>query len=155
MNLPTPRLLLASHGTVGACAAETLALALVTPGSTLIHLTVVPEFWRGMMGDDWLNNVATRDAFCRHVESQLASEIGQHQNLLESRVRATGASYASHIVIGNPADCLLALAAETDPGLVVVGSPRPRGVPGLRSRMRVEGLVTGLKAPLLVVPFPR
>ena len=155
MKLPAPRLLLASHGTVGACAAETVALSLSTSGTDVIHLTVVPDFWRGMMGDDWLNNVATRDAYCKHVESQLAGEITQHQNALETRVRAAGASYSPRVVIGKPAECLLALAAEINPGLVIIGSPRPRGVSGLRSRMRMESLVSGLEAPLLVVPFPR
>ena len=85
----------------------------------------------------------------------LAGEIAQHQESLEGRVRAAGACYSSRVVIGKPADCLLALAAEIDPGLVVVGSPRPRGISGLRSRMQMETLVKGLKAPLLVVPYPR
>ena len=149
------RILLASHGTAGARAAEGTALALATPGGTVFHLTVVPDFWRGMMGDDWLNNVATRDAYCRHVETQLAREVEAHQRDLEARVRATGARYAARVVLGKPADCLLAFAAETDAQLVVIGSPRPRGVTGLRSLMQMERLVKGLAAPLLVVPFPR
>ncbi|MBI3917985.1 MAG: hypothetical protein HY322_13365 [Betaproteobacteria bacterium] len=72
--LQPQRILLASHGTPGARAAESIALALAMPGATLFHLTVVPDFWRGM--------------------------------------------------------------------------------PGLRSRMQVEGLVRGLAAPLLVAPYP-
>ena len=155
MMLQPQRILLASHGTTGARAADEVALALATPGGTLFHLTVVPDFWRGMMGDDWLNNVATRDDFCRHVETQLGREIERHRQDLEPRVRAAGARYAARVVLGKPADCLLDFAAETDPELVVIGSPRRRGVPGLRSRMRVEGLVNGLAAPLLVVPYPR
>ena len=155
MNLQPGRILLASHGTVGAGAADTAALALATPGVTLFHLTVVPDFWRGMMGDDWLNNVATRDAYCKHVESQLAAEINRHQQSLQTRVGAVGARYSSRVVIGKPADCLLAFATEIEPEIVVIGSPRPRGKPGLRSRMQMERLVSGLKAPLLVVPFPQ
>jgi nucleotide-binding universal stress UspA family protein len=153
--LQPQRILLASHGTAGARAAEDVALALAATGSTLLHLTVVPDFWRGMMGDDWLNNVATRDAYCRHVETQLAREVEAHQRDLEARVHATGVRYAARVAIGKPADCLVAFAGEADPQLVVIGSPRPRGVAGLRSRMQVERLVTGLAVQLLVVPYPR
>jgi nucleotide-binding universal stress UspA family protein len=148
------RILLASHGTPGARAAECVALTLAAPGAALFHLTVVPDFWRGMMGDDWLNNVATREAYCRHVEAQLASEIEHHRRELEPRVSATGATYVARIVLGKPADCLLAYAQETNPHLVVIGAPRRRDLPGLRSRMQTEALVRGLAAPLLVVPNP-
>jgi hypothetical protein len=105
------RILLASHGTPGARAADDIALGLVGPGATLFHLTVVPDFWRGMMGDDWLNNVATREAYCSHVETQLAREIECHRQDLEPRVLATGACYQSRVVIGKPADCLIVFAA--------------------------------------------
>lgn len=152
--LQPQRILLASHGTPGARAAESIALALAMPGATLFHLTVVPDFWRGMMGDDWLNNVATREAYCSHIETELGREIERHREDLEPRVLATGARYTARIVLGKPADCLLAYAAESDPQLVVIGSPRRRGMPGLRSRMQVEGLVRGLAAPLLVAPYP-
>jgi nucleotide-binding universal stress UspA family protein len=40
------------------------------------------------------------------------------------------------------------------PDLVVIGSPRPTGVRGLRSRMQLEALVRGLAVPLLIVPHP-
>jgi len=148
------RILLASHGTTGAHAAAAAALALSAPGGTFLHLTVVPDFWRGMMGDDWLNNVATRDAYCRHVETQLAREVEMHQRDVEVRVLAAGGCYSARVVLGKPADCLLQFATETSPQLVVIGSPRPSGVAGLRSRMHVETLVKGLAAPLLVVPYP-
>lgn len=153
--LPPQRILLASHGTPGARAAESIALTLATPGATLFHLTVVPDFWRGMMGDDWLNNVATRAAYCSHIETQLGREIERHREDLEPCVLATGARYAARVVLGKPTDCLLSFAAETDPQLVVIGSPRRRGMQGLRSRMQVEELVKGLAAPLLVIPYPR
>ena len=149
------RILLASHGTAGARAAEDAALALAVPGATLFHLTVVPDFWQGMMGDDWLNNVATRAAYCSHVEGELGREIENHRRELEPRVREADARYVPHVVLGKPAACLLALAMETKPQLVVIGSPRPRGVQGLRSRMQVEALLRGLAAPLLIAPYPR
>ena len=41
------------------------------------------------------------------------------------------------------------------PDLVVIGAPRPPGVPGLRSRMRVAKLVGALEVALVVIPQPR
>ncbi|HDZ79452.1 MAG TPA: universal stress protein, partial [Gammaproteobacteria bacterium] len=48
--------LLASHGTVGAQAAEQMAIRMCSSGAKLHHLIVVPSLWKGMTGDDWLNN---------------------------------------------------------------------------------------------------
>lgn len=152
----TDRILLASHGTPGARAAEEAALALCCQsGVDLFHLTVVPDLWRGMMGDDWLNNVATRDVYCKHVESELGREIDQHRRVLEPRVVSAGVRYHSRVLIGNPAQCLLDVAAEIVPDLIVIGSPRPPGTPGLRSRMETRKLLARLSAALLIVPYPR
>lgn len=152
----TDRILLASHGTAGARAAEQAALEFCArPRVELFHLTVVPDLWRGMMGDDWLNNAATRDVYCRHIESELGKEIDRHRQELEPQVASRGARYHPRVAMGKPAECLLALAAEIEPDLVVIGSSRPPGTSGLRSRMRVEKLLGKLEAPLLIVPHPR
>jgi nucleotide-binding universal stress UspA family protein len=153
--LKAERILLASHGTPGAQAAERAALELAAPGATVFHLVVVPDFWKGMMGDDWLNNASTRAAYGRHVESQLAREIEEHRAVLEQEVRASGRRYEMHVVLGKPDEALLDYAAAIKPDLVVIGTRRPAGAPGLRSRMRLEKLDGVLKAPLLVVPHPR
>ena len=148
------RVLIASHGTPGARAAERAALELAAPAAAIFHLVVVPDFWKGMMGDDWLNNASTRAAYGRHVESQLAREIEQHRLSLERDIRASGRHYEIKVVIGKPDEALPDYAAEILPELVVIGAPRPKGTPGLRSRMRVEKLAGALGAPLLVVPHP-
>jgi nucleotide-binding universal stress UspA family protein len=153
--LKANRVLLASHGTPGARAAERAALELAAPAATIFHLVVVPDFWKGMMGDDWLNNASTRAAYGRHVESQLAQEIEQHRLSLERDTRASGRSYEIKVMIGKPEQALLEHAAAIHPDLVVVGSPRPPGTPGLRSRMRVDKLAGALDVPLLVIPQPR
>jgi nucleotide-binding universal stress UspA family protein len=152
--LQAERVLIASHGTPGARAAEHAALELAAPGATIFHLVVVPDFWRGMMGDDWLNNASTRAAYGRHVEAQLAREIEEHRAALEQVVRAGGRRYELKVVLGQPDAALLDYAATLRPDIVVIGAPRPKGSPGLRSRMRVEKLVGALGAPLLVVPHP-
>jgi len=152
--LKTDRILLASHGTPGARAAELAALALAAPAATIFHLVVVPDLWKGMLGDDWLNNASTRAAYGRHVESQLTREIEEHRAGLEREIRAGGRRYELKVVLGEPSVVLLEYAAALRPDCVVIGAPRPKGAPGLRSRMRVERLAGALDAPLLVVPHP-
>jgi len=149
------RILLASHGTAGGRAADRVAVDLCyAPGVEVVHLTVIPALWRGAMGDDWLNNASTRDAYCKHLETQLDREITAHRRELEPELAARGARYRAKVVIGAPTQCLLDCAAEVEPDLVVLGSPRPPGTPGLRSRLRVAKLLERLAAPLLIVPHP-
>lgn len=147
-------ILLASHGTAGAQAAERAALALAAKGARITQLVVVPDFWKGMMGDDWLNNASTRDVYGRHVENQLAREIDADLARVAAQVQAAGMRHERSVVLGKPAECLLQCASRVRPDLVLMGSPRPPGVKGLRSRMHLETLVRGLRVPLLLTPYP-
>lgn len=148
------RILLASHGTPGAQAAEAAAFALAAPGAQIDLLTIVPEFWKGMLGDDWLNNAAAHIRFGRYVENQLEREIAEHAGGLARASRERGLGFEWEFRLGRPADCVLAVAAEHPFDLVVIGSPRPKGAPGFRSRLDLETLVRGLKVPLYVAPHP-
>jgi nucleotide-binding universal stress UspA family protein len=121
----------------------------------LSHLVVVPDLWRGMMGDDWLNNAATRDTYGKYVENELQREIDVHVGRLRSQAAAAGIAYEFKVMLGKPTECLLAYSREVAPALVVIGAPRPKGQFGLRSRMHPERLVVALTAPLLVIPYPR
>ena len=144
-------LLLAHHGTPGAEQAAALALSLAMPGQTrIVHLYVVPDFWGGMQGDDWLNNAWTRDAFGRHVEGQLEADAREQLRSVAERCATQGIECASRLAYGKPAECLLAAARECDAELVVIGPPRPKGTPGLRSRMDLDRLARGLGVPLMV-----
>ena len=147
--------LIASHGTPGAQAAERAALALCRPGARLSHLIVVPDFWRGMMGDDWLNNAATRDTYGRHIENQLQRETQSHIDRLRGQASAAGLDYEFRVVLGKPTECLIAYGAQVAAELVVIGAPRPRGTLGLRSRMHPERLSGALQVPLYIAPPPR
>lgn len=147
-------ILLASHGTDGAREAEKLAYTFCEPGTILHHLVVVPDFWKGMQGDDWLNNASTRDAFGRHLESQLAQEI---HALIERMRRETDErriEYRHEMTQGNPVDCLIQRVALGPADLVVLGSPRPKGRLGLRSRMLDEKLFSALRVPVIIAPHP-
>jgi nucleotide-binding universal stress UspA family protein len=149
------RILLASHGTPGARAAERAAIDMAASAATIFHLVVIPDFWKGMMGDDWLNNASTRATYGRHVESQLAREIEENRHVLEQEVVACGRHYEFRVALGKPDQVLLEYAAEVRPDLVVIGSPRPRGVPGLRSSMRIATLAGALDAAIVVIPRSR
>lgn len=151
MTLPPATVLLAHHGTDGAKRAEAQAFALASPGRTrIVHLYVVPDFWAGMQGDDWLNNAWTRDAFAVHVERQLDAEATAEVDGLAARCLSRGFACEALIRFGDPAECLLAAAREVEPDLVVIGPPRPKGAAGYRSRMDLEKLARGLAAPLLI-----
>jgi nucleotide-binding universal stress UspA family protein len=148
------RILLASHGTPGAKAAEAAAFALCAPGGHIHHLVVVPDFWKGMLGDDWLNNAAVHVRFGRYVEGQLEREIVAHAETVAAEAKRRGLGYDCELRFGRPADCLVIAAGKGGFDLVVVGSPRPKGVAGLRSRLDLETLAKGLTVPLWMAPHP-
>ena len=148
-------ILLASHGTEGAKAAERMALALCDQGAKLHHLLVVPTLWQGMTGDDWLNNGSTRDRFRRYLESELGREADEHCQRVREQAEARDVAYSNELVVGEPDQCLLHTCREHDFELVVMGSPRPKGIKGLRSRMKPEPLTRALSVPLLIVPYPQ
>jgi nucleotide-binding universal stress UspA family protein len=144
-------ILLAHHGTPGAARAEALAFELAVPGTTtILHALVVPDFWDGMQGDDWLNNASTRDTFARHLENKLAAENAELVSALKARCDERGLASRSLVAYGDPADCLVAMAHEARPELVVIGPPRAKGDPGYRSRVTLETLARGLACTLLV-----
>jgi len=148
------RIVLASHGTPGGQAAERVALSLCARGASLSQLVVVPDFWKGMMGDDWLNNASTREAYGKHVERQLEAEIAVQVERVRVQALELGLRYQCRTVLGKPAECLLAYCREVAPDLVVIGAPRPKSVTGLRSRMQLDLLIKALAVPLLIVPHP-
>jgi nucleotide-binding universal stress UspA family protein len=147
--------LVASHGTPGAQAANAAALAWCRVGGRLSHLVVVPDLWRGMMGDDWLNNASTRKTYGNYIESELQREIDDHVGRLRAQAGAAGILYECKVLLGNPTACLLAYSHEIAPALVIIGARRPPGRPGLRSHIHTGRLVAALTAPLLVIPHPK
>jgi nucleotide-binding universal stress UspA family protein len=149
------KILLASHGTDGARAAEKAALALAVKGGTIHHLVVVPDFWKGMQGDDWLNNASTRDIFKNYVESELEGEVMRDVKRVSQAAAKRGAKYRSHIVLGKPSEQLVQACARLKPQIVVTGSPRPKTAKGLRSRMLTDDVLREVDVPLFVAPYPR
>lgn len=148
-------ILLASHGTEGAQAAEKKVLNMCTKGVHVTHLLVVPEFWKDMLGDDWLNNISTRKRFEHYLETELSDEAYGHIQRVQDRLVKSGADTTHEVVLGRPDRCLVDACEQSAFDLVVMGSPRPRGSSGLRSRMATRHVVRLLKTPQLVVPHPR
>ncbi|MCW9001125.1 MAG: universal stress protein, partial [Rhodospirillales bacterium] len=133
--LNVKRILLASHDTAGARAAEAAAFDLCVKGGHIVHLIVVPDFWKGMRGDDWLNNAVTQDRFGKYVEDQLEREMVEHVGRVSEEAARREIDYRAVAKQGKPAACLLEAADEVDCDLIVIGSPRPKGMEGYRSRM--------------------
>jgi len=84
----------------------------------------------------------------------LAREIEAHRRELESAVKSAGLAYECRTVLGKPAESLIAYANDVKPDLILMGSPRPKGCAGIRSRMQLDALVAALDTPLLVIPRP-
>jgi len=147
-------ILLASHGTTGSEAAVSYALSLCQSGTSLHHLVVVPEFWKGMMGDDWLNNGVSRDRFARYLESELGRETDQHIQSVRERAESAGVQYQHEIHVGEPYECLIAISDRQPFDIAVIGSTRPKGTAGLNSKMTLHKLSGHLSTPLLIVPYP-
>ncbi len=149
------KLILASHATPGARAAEDAAFELCADsGASLYHLLVVPDFWKGMMGDDWLNNVATQIRFGNYLENQLVQEVADEIERLSKRAEKDGIAYRDDVRLGKPAQCLIDACEKGNFDLCVIGSPRPKGAEGYRSRMDLKPLTQSLPVRLLIVPHP-
>ena len=147
-------IILASHGTRGAQAAEQTLFSILNRGMSVMHLIVVPDFWEGMMGDDWLNNASTRDVYKDYVEGELEKEVRETIQRVKLFVEQQEASYDTRLVRGEPDKCLLSLIEEVDVDTLILGGRRPKGVEGLRSYMLTERLMKGLTKQLLVTPYP-
>ncbi len=146
--------LLASHDTNGSRAAVRTALDAVVPGGRLHHLVIVPEFWQSITGDGWRINASTEHAFCDYLEAQIEREILEHLTSVDGQARARGIRYSASSEHGRLADCLIAASEKADFDLIIIGAPRPKGHPGLRSRLDLDRLTRAMRIPLVVVPHP-
>ena len=146
--------LLASHDTAGAQAAERAALDALAAGGSLHHLVIVPEFWQSITGDGWRINASTEHQFCDYLEGQIEREILEHLGRVNAQARARGIRYSASSRHGRLEDCLIAASRQGEYDLVVIGAPRPKGQPGFRSRINLDKLARGLRVPLVVIPHP-
>ena len=148
-------ILLASHGTVGACAAEQATFDLCSSSTCITHLYVVPNLWRHILADDWLNNQITQERFGHYLESELQQEAEKNISRVNIQVENLGARYKHKIFFGDPQKCLLYSCSEGNFDIVITGSPRPKFKSGLRSRMMTKSLARNITFPHLQIPYPR
>ena len=148
------KVLLASHGSIGARAAEQALFDMSLVDLEVVHLYVVPELWKHMLGDDWLNNQITQERFGNYLETELADEAEVTKSRVESTLLKRDAKYKSLFVFGDPKICLLNVCEEYDFDLVITGSPRPNYISGLNSRMLTNSIKKNLHTTLLQIPHP-
>ena len=149
------QILLASHNTDGAKAAESLAIQLAElTKASIKHLIIVPEFWQSMMGDDWLNNAHTQKEYGNYVENELESEIIEHIERLKPIMLEKNINYSYQLAKGAPDKILLTQVEKENYDLAVIGSPRPKGVDGLNSKLLSKSLPSQINIPLLIAPYP-
>jgi len=108
-----------------------------------------------MMGDDWLNNIMTREIFKDYMESTLQDEVRREIRRLSREARKRGIRYDFEMAFGKPAECLLARLKRGGFDLAVLGSLRPKGRSGYRSRMLTDDVLRAIKIPLLIAPYPK
>jgi len=148
----TQRILLASHGSPGARVAEKLAFRQARRGDRLYHLIVVPDFWKGMMGDDWLNNIMTREIFKDYMESTLENEVRSEIRRLMRESKKRGIRYEFLMAFGKPEEAMLSQLKRGSFDFVIMGSLRPKGKTGYRSRMLTDKVLRALTCTLLIAP---
>lgn len=147
-------LLLCTHGTPGARLAERYVfdtLARSRPGMKITVLTVVSEDWSLMTGDDWLNSSATRNAFRRHVDEQLAREIEEDWGRIRRTFpRSREARFKR--IFGRVEETLVEAAEKYGCDLIVIGPYQKKQGPGFKERLSNKHLHPLLSIPLLVAP---
>lgn len=146
-------IVLASHGTQGARVAEDAAFEMAShEEADIMHLYVVPDFWQGMRGDDWLNNTITQKRFGEYLENELAREAAEEITRLDKKANTLKVKIKHRAMFGKPADCLIRVCKEEGGDLAIIGTPRKKGEAGYNSRMKLEQLARSLTARLMIVP---
>ena len=148
------KILLASHGTSGAQAAEQIVFKTCHRSAHVTHLVIVPIFWKNILGDDWLNNDVTRNRFCGYLEAELENELNINLTRVRNHLKDRCITNTNKILLGDPDRSLLETCENYSYDLVVMGSPRPRSVAGLNSRMSTSLLTRELSTPLIIAPYP-
>ena len=144
--------LLASHGSLGAKAAEKVAIASCKSGDQLDHLYVIPSWWADMTGDDWLNNGASRNSYRHYLERELEKESLSVINRIRDKCEKKKISYKSILLVGNCEQLLQKYADNYSK--VFVGSCRPKTIEGLNDKMLTNKVLNKLKDQLEIIQFP-
>ena len=147
-------IMLCTHGTPGARLAEKWAFEKLGPGfpeARITVLTVINQDWSVMIGDDWLNSSATRNAFRSHVDDQLACEIETDwQRIRQTYPLAERSEFKR--VFGPVEETFVEAARNWGCDLVVIGPYQKKQGRGFKSRIQNKRLHPLLHVPLMVAP---
>ena len=148
------RFLLASHGSLGALAAENVALAACKPKDEVHHLYVIPSWWADMTGDDWLNNGISRDRFKKHLEGELRKESDETIARIKHECEKSNVKYQLHFVVGDSEESLREFVNKGNYQNVFLGERRPRNVSGPNDRMLTRQNRSLLAKKITIIPHP-
>lgn len=147
-------ILLCTHGTPGAKLAERWVFEKLQPGfprAQITVLTIVNQDWSLMVGDDWLNSSATRNAFRTHVDDQLALEIEEDWQRIRRRYpQAADCSFKR--IFGPVEETFVEAAQALGCDLMVIGPYQKKQGRGFKARVRTKVLHPLLQVPLMVAP---
>jgi hypothetical protein len=147
-------LLLCTHGTPGARLAERFFFERLWPGfpdAEATVLTVVNQDWSVMVGDDWLNSSATRNAFRSHVDRQLAEEIeADWQRIRTDYAEASRCAFKR--IFGPVEATFVEVARNLFCDGIVIGPYQKKQGRGFKDRLQNKVLHPLLTVPLLVAP---
>ncbi len=147
------KILIATHGTKGAQAAEDLSVDLAEEHGAALHcLHVVNEDWKFMTGDDWLNTSACRNRFARHVEDELGLEAEVIQKRISEKASRRSVAVTFEKKVGNPGKLILAAASVAGADLIVMGGRQQRQDQGFKSRIDWNKLLIESTIPIILAP---
>lgn len=147
-------ILLCSHGTPGAQNAEKLVFNTLHPGMPKVQITVltlINQDWSVMVGDDWLNSSATRNAFRSHVDAQLAGEIeADWERIRQAYPHAVNCTFKR--IFGPIEETFVEAAGDFECDLIVIGPYQKKQGKGFKARVQNKVLHPLLHVPLMVAP---
>jgi hypothetical protein len=148
------RILLASHGSRGAIAAEQTAIQSCQPADQIHHLYVIPSWWADMTGDDWLNNGISRNRFRNYLENELSKESDETICRIRRACEEKQLEYTLSIVVGSSEKTLHELASNSEYQRIFLGEIRPKNISGLNDKMLSRRNRVTFKNELTIIPYP-
>ena len=147
------QILLATHGTRGAQAAEDLSVDVAREWGAKIHcIHVIHEDWNLMTGDDWLNTSASRNMFARHVEAELDGEAEAIRKRISEKASQHAVPLTFEKAVGNPGSLILQSARAVGADLIVMGSRQRSQDKGFKSRIAWDKFLLESAVPIMLAP---
>jgi nucleotide-binding universal stress UspA family protein len=146
------KILIATHGTEGAVAAEQSALDLArTLGAELHALYVIHKGWGSLVGIEWLHSSETRMDFFRYTEAELYRMADAALVKFRDRAAACGLNVTTSVRVGDPADIIVSESREQGADLIVLGDVGNGRSEEYRARISIHKLMRSAPCSVLRV----